>query len=375
MPARFFKLEVIKSKSREYITAKIDWLQIVFNCSIEEVVEAVLRIDLSCFLVENGRVKHKSYDICYTYGSIKIFTEETPKTGNVECYLVLSGDGCTIYERLLQALDMRWADFFQRLFRFYDGLFQVKRLDIALDDRNEKPYFTVKQLITKCEKKMFYSKNRKHDIYESSFIGTMKSRTLYIGKRKSDLMFRIYDKDMETAKQKKKAVEEIGSWKRLELELKRDMAHVMAQMIAYEGTSLEELVRGIVKEELTFYTDDTCKNIWRPWERYLGNMAPIHIPRTYEVTGLLNTEQWLIFGGGMAGIKAFQFLAQNNALGHLQNLGEVVSEVEFSRPLAKKMADHLTDIGRTDLIEEVYEMTKKENLEKKSNETPLLSST
>lgn len=366
---------MIKAKSRENVTAKIDWLQIVFQCTIEEVLETVLQIDSVCFLVENGRVKHKPYDICYTYGSIKIFTEEYSESGNMECYLVLSGDGCTVYEQLLQAMNMTWHDFFKRLIQYYDSFFQVKRLDIALDDRNELPYFTVKQLISKCERKMFYSKNRKHDIYESSFQGTQKSRTLYIGKRKSDLMFRIYDKDMETAKQKKIAVEEIGSWKRLELELKRDMAHMMAQMIAYEKKSLEELTRGVVKEELTFYTDDTCINVWRPWDRYLGSIAPLHIPRTYEVTGLLNTEQWLIFGGGLAGIKAFQFLATNKALGHLQDLREVIKEAEFSRPLAKKIADHLTDIGRTDLLELVYDMTKKENLEKKSKETPLLSST
>ncbi|MFV5898451.1 replication initiation factor domain-containing protein [Enterococcus faecalis] len=358
-------------KSRENITAKIDWLQVVFHCSVSEVMEIALQIDSACFLAENGRVKHKDYDICYTYGSIKIFTEEYPKNGSEECYLVLSGDGCTVYERLLNAMNFSWKEFFKRLFCYFDNRFSIKRLDIALDDRNEIPYFTVKQLISKCEKNMYYSKNRKHDLYESNFQGTKKSRTLYIGKRKSDLMFRIYDKDMETAKEKKCSLEEIGSWKRLELELKRNVAHVMAQMIAYEKKSLEELVRAVVKEELTFYTDNTCKKVWRTWERYLGKIVPIHIPRVYEVTGLLNTEQWLLFGGGVAGIKAFRFLAENNALGHLQNLDSITDTVEYSRPLAKKMVDHLIDIGRTDLLEVVYENTKKELKKESDNPIPL----
>lgn len=166
---------VEKIRSREFITAKIDWLQIVFHgFEVKEILTTALQIDLSCFLIENGRVKHKPYDICYTYGSIKVFTEEVPKTGNLECYLVLSGEGCTVYERLLQAMELTWRDFFQRLFHYFDGFFQVKRLDVALDDRNEQPYFTVEQLIAKCEKKQFYSRNRKYDVYQSLAIGNKK---------------------------------------------------------------------------------------------------------------------------------------------------------------------------------------------------------
>ncbi|HBI3767421.1 TPA: replication initiation factor domain-containing protein [Enterococcus faecalis] len=369
-------MEVKVTRSREFVTAKIDWLQIVFHgYEIEEILTTALQIDLACFLIENGRVKHKPYDICYTYGSIKVFTEETPKIGNLECYLVLSGEGCTVYERLLQAMELTWRDFFQRLFCYFDGFFEVKRLDVALDDRNEQPYFTLKQLIAKTEKKEFYSRNRKPDVFQSTAVGNKKSFTLYIGRRKSDVMFRIYDKDLETAKQKHCAVEEIGSWKRLEIELKRQVAHAMAKVIAFDEQSLEELIRGVVKDELTFYTDDTWGKVWRPWERYLGNIQPLHLSRVYEVTGLTNTQDWLIHGGGLSGIKAFRFLAEHEALGHLEQLDKLVAETKYTRSLAKKIADHLIDIGREDLIELVYDQTKKENLEKKSNETPSLSST
>ncbi|MFD2386864.1 replication initiation factor domain-containing protein [Enterococcus rivorum] len=165
----------------------------------------------------------------------------------------------------------------------------------------------MKQLIAKTEKKQFYSRNRKPDVFQSTAIGNKKSFTLYIGRRKSDVMFRIYDKDLETAKQKHCAVEEIGSWKRLEIELKRQVAHSMAKVIAFDERSLEELIRGVVKDELTFYTDDTWEKVWRPWERYLGNIQPLHLSRVYEVTGLTNTQDWLIHGGGLAGIKAFRF--------------------------------------------------------------------
>ena len=69
-------------------------------------------------------------------------------------------------------------------------------------------------------------------------------------------MFRIYDKDLETAQKEKRAVQEIGSWKRLEVEFKRDVAQAIVELISKNTDSLEELMRSFVKQELNFYSDD-----------------------------------------------------------------------------------------------------------------------
>ncbi|MGK0552593.1 replication initiation factor domain-containing protein [Enterococcus faecalis] len=195
-------------------------------------------------------------------------------------------------------------------------------------------------------------------------VGTKTSKTLYIGKRTSDIMFRIYDKDLETAQKEKRAVQEIGSWKRLEVEFKREVAHSVVELISQNSQTLEELMRGVVKQELTFYLDDNHTKVPRFWERYLGNVSPLKIPRNYEIRGLKDTEQWFLFGGGLSTLKAFDFLAKNDALGHLKNLAQEIQEAELSRPLTKKIVDHLVDVGREELIESVYLMTKKENLRK-----------
>ena len=42
--------------------------------------------------------------------------------------------------------------FFQQLVTQFSQRFKVKRLDIALDDRNKQPYFKVEQLIKLCKK-------------------------------------------------------------------------------------------------------------------------------------------------------------------------------------------------------------------------------
>lgn len=351
--------------SQKNVTAKIDWLQIIFyRCSVGELLETLLKIDKQCFLIESAQIRHKEYDICYSYGSLRIYTYELPQYDETECYLVFSGDACTLFERLLVSMESSWMIFFQQLVSQFRQRFKVKRLDIALDDRNEEPYFKVEQLIKLCKKKRYESRKRKFHVSESNVVGTKTSKTLYIGKRTSDIMFRIYDKDLETAQKEKRAVQEIGSWKRFEVELKREVAHSVVEMIAQNNYSLEELIQRIIKQELTFYLDDNHTKIPRFWKRYLGNVMPLKIPRKYEIRGLKDTEQWFLFGGGLSTLKAFDFLAENEALGHLQNLSQEVQEAELSRTLTKKIVDHLVDIGREDLIEPVYLMTKKENLKK-----------
>lgn len=351
--------------SQKNVTAKIDWLQIIFyHCSIEELFETLLKIEKQCFLVESAQIRHKEYDVCYSYGSLRVYTYEFPPHDETECYLVFSGDACTLFERLLVSMDSSWTVFFQQLVSQFSQRFKVKRLDVALDDRNEEPYFKIEQLIKLCKKKRYESRNRKFHVSESNVVGTKTSKTLYIGKRTSDVMFRIYDKDLETAQKEKRAVQEIGSWKRLEVEFKREVAHSVVELIAENNQSLEELIRGFIKQELTFYLDDNHTKIPRFWERYLGNVTPLKIPRKYEIRGLKDTEQWFLFGGGLSTLKAFDFLTKNDALGHLQNIVKDIQEAELSRPLTKKVVDHLIDIGREDLIEEIYVITKKENLKK-----------
>ncbi|MFD2386865.1 hypothetical protein [Enterococcus rivorum] len=43
----------------------------------------------------------------------------------------------------------------------------------------------------------------------------------------------------------------------------------------------------------------------------------------------------------------------------MEQLDNLVAETKYTRSLAKKIADHLIDIGREELIELVYDQTKK----------------
>ena len=91
---------------------------------------------------------------------------------------------------------------FRRCERRY-GLynFHFTRLDVAIDDKNEKPFFTLEQIKKKCEKEEFIANSEGYHFDESKF----------------GLFYRFYDKDKEVCLKYNKTLDEVGSWKRTEM--------------------------------------------------------------------------------------------------------------------------------------------------------------
>ena len=69
-------------------------------------------------------------------------TEDNPQ--GLGCYLVMTGRGCDDIFRILDSRNYTFGDMFRRCERRY-GLdnCHFTRLDIAIDDKNEKPFFTI----------------------------------------------------------------------------------------------------------------------------------------------------------------------------------------------------------------------------------------
>ena len=63
--------------------------------------------------------------------------------------------------------------------------FHFTRLDIAIDDKNEKPFFTIEQIKKKCEKEEFISNSEGYHFDESKFDDFDTAKTVYIGAGKS----------------------------------------------------------------------------------------------------------------------------------------------------------------------------------------------
>ena len=90
-----------------------------------------------------------------TFPQIDVYKRQQQGLG---CYLVMTGRGCDDIFRILDSRNSTFGDMFRRCERRY-GLdnFHFTRLDIAIDDKNEKPFFTIEQIKKKCEKEEFIS--------------------------------------------------------------------------------------------------------------------------------------------------------------------------------------------------------------------------
>ena len=111
----------------------------------------------------------------------------------------MTGRGCDDIFRILDSRNYTFGDMFRRCERRY-GLdnFHFTRLDIAIDDKNEKPFFTIEQIKKKCEKEEFISNSEGYHFDESKFDDFDTAKTVYIGAGKSGLSYRFYDKDRKS---------------------------------------------------------------------------------------------------------------------------------------------------------------------------------
>ena len=126
---------------------------------------------------------------------------------------------------------------------------------LAIDDKNEKPFFTIEQIKKKCEKEEFISNSEGYHFDESKFDDFDTAKTVYIGAGKSGLSYRFYDKDKEVCSKHNKTLEEVGSWKRTEMQLRDDKAHAFAMTFKDRPLELGELAFGLLANNLSsFFT-------------------------------------------------------------------------------------------------------------------------
>lgn len=133
----------------------------------------ILGLPTDIFNVYPATVKFKTYQARWQIGDIYVSgdarkTEDTPQ--GLGCYLVMTGRGCDDIFRILDSRNYTFGDMFKHCERRY-GLdnFHFTRLDIAIDDKNEKPFFTIEQIKKKCEKEEFISNSEGYHFDESKF--------------------------------------------------------------------------------------------------------------------------------------------------------------------------------------------------------------
>lgn len=344
---------------KKELIIKIDYISIVFgNMNAETVIRKLLQLPLEYFQIQPAKVKHMDYTNLYQFGTIKVYGDKWLKDGTREegCYLILSGQGCDDYYSFLQTGNSTYHDFFAYCVQMLgeDG-FHLTRLDIAIDDRNDIPYFTVEQIKNKCLRDEFVSKSKSYRFAESSFNETT-AKTVYIGDGKSNLSYRFYDKDKEQAGKYNLPYEELGNWKRTELQLRDEMAHSFAMLLCETLEELGKLAFDLLSTSLRFVTKDESqqnRSRWKTsrfWERYLGAIEPLALAIDKPNSSLYETQNWLCDGGALSAMKAFLFLDKHKALGGLKDVKEMMRITGYSPTLRQKIVSHLYRIDREELI-------------------------
>lgn len=354
---------------REYLTIKIDYISIIFDTAKpEEVIRHILQLPVNIFTVFPAHVKHKSYMSKYEIGNITVYgnpkqTEDNPQ--GLGSYLVLTGMGCDEVFRILDISNATFGDLFKRCERWFSTDFHFTRLDIAIDDKNETPYFTIEQIKRKCEKEEYIANSNTHRFNSSKYDVLDLANTVYIGAGKSDMTYRFYDKDKEVSMKYDKPYDEIGSWKRTEMQLRDDKAHAFAMLFKDNPYDLGKLAFDVLAGNLRFVIPDkngSNKSRWKTcpfWERFLGAVEPLKLHIEIPHNTLLETQKWLKDGGVLSAVKAFRFLEINNALGELESVAYMLNDVRYSSTLCTKLTGHLHHISREDLIPYVQYNTKK----------------
>ena len=161
-----------------------------------------------------------------------------------------------------------------------------------------------------------------------------------------------------------RTLDEVGSWKRTEMQLRDEKAHAFAMAFQERPLEIGELAFGLLADNLRFVVanrNESNKSRWKTcrfWQRFLGavELLKLHVPTPHN--SLEETQQWLTEGGVISAVKGFYFLESHDALGGLERVGDMVDRARYSTSLSSKLTAHLQRIDRTELIPYVQYDTK-----------------
>ena len=183
-------------------------------------------------------------------------------------WVEMSGSGCRTFETY-------GTNDFTYLFHFFyvnKHIVNINRIDIAYDDFNN---VLEKDTIIHQITTGFYISRFKSIYSEISY--TSDDWTLYFGSKKSDVMFRIYDKSAE-----REVKDKIPHWIRFEIQMRDDRASEFINKIIDNDLNIGLIFKGVCHNYVRFCkeTKDSNKQRWKlaKWyEDFLDNADKIKI--------------------------------------------------------------------------------------------------
>lgn len=187
---------------------------------------------------------------------------------------------------------------FNPLFDLLDALSTIAtftRIDLAIDDIGCN-YYSCDGVMKLIQEGRIISKFRKYDsrhprlLKDNSNVG----QTIYIGSRESQIMLRIYDKQLEFLHHHN--VDCPCGWVRWELELKKDRANKAVEKLL-ETHDLAKVCIGILSQYLRFIQlDNPIKNKCSNdliWDSFIGDMEKMSLYTPEAPKNLDDTRRWI----------------------------------------------------------------------------------
>ncbi len=174
----------------------------------------------------------------------------------------------------------------------------LTRFDLAVDDHGAH-FFTVDDVCGFLDRQDVVSKFWTYrDVRESTFTREDTGHTVYFGSRQSEVMLRVYDKQLE---QNQRAVspEDMPSepWVRWEIELKNDRANIAADFLI-QRKGLGEIIMEILNNYVRLIVQDDsnrsrCSS--HPlWEKFVGMVGRLRLYVEAADKTIEEKKRWLI---------------------------------------------------------------------------------
>ena len=185
----------------------------------------------------------------------------------------------------------------------HDVLAQIKarghitRLDLAIDDYGES-YYSMRELHNIFSERQFVSKFRNWKELVKYRGRDVAGHTIYLGSRSSDIMLRIYDKQLETMEKALACgtAPDTTPWVRWELELKKDRA-VQAADLIISGKTVAHVAVGILSNYLRIIDLDNSRSsrctVSEKWTRFIDGISKLHLYRQEPAKTLDDMKHWL----------------------------------------------------------------------------------
>lgn len=255
----------------------IDWLQFTIkDKTFADVITNILQYPFNLFQqLPKGKLGYKKQ---IAYDNISVLYE-----GNLDMgiHVILSGKGCRQFESKESILNL--------IDRINQNNGKLTRIDLALDDYKGDlvPFKKIKSdiikgnIVTKWKSSI--------EINKRDTDGNLKGETISLGSRSSNTFLRIYDKALE------QKIE--GVWNRLEIEIKKENAEKVQELLTPYSTSI--ILKGVLNNYLRIvqpHETDTNKSRWKTqpyWEKLINGIDKIKLTQKKEEKSIDEKKEWI----------------------------------------------------------------------------------